>query len=410
MRALREYAVVTGAYWVFTLTDGALRMLMLFHLHRLGYSPVEVVSLFLFYEFFGIVTNFVGGWLGARFGLKWTLFLGLSLQIVACSVLAWRAQALTIPLVMAAQGLSGIAKDLTKMSSKSYVKLVVPEGDSRGLMKWVALLTGSKNALKGLGFFLGGALLGLVGFANANWGMSAALALALMVSILLLPQAMGRAKEKPGLSALISRDPRINWLSAARLFLFASRDVWFVFALPIYLSSELGWSHAGSGAFLAAWVIGYGMVQASAPRLVGGKGAAKALDGGRALRLTLLLSLPLAVIAALLYAGLDPALTLIGGLVIFGVVFAACSALHSFLIVHYAERGQVSLGLGFYYSANAAGRLAGTIASGLVYQAAGSGKSGLIACLAVSLASVLLSALLCLLLIRAEERLAAPSS
>ena len=394
MRNLRDYATITAAYWVFTLTDGALRMLVLFHLHRLGYSPLEVVSLFVFYELFGVVTNFVGGWLGARFGLRSTLFSGLGLQVVSCSLLAAWATDLTVPLVMLAQALSGIAKDLTKMSSKSYIKLVVPPTDSVGLMKWVAILTGSKNALKGLGFLLGGVLLQSIGFRAANLAMATALVVALVASWALLPKAAGKAKSAVRFGHLLSGDPRVNWLSASRLFLFGARDVWFVFALPIFLSADLGWSFARSGGFLAAWVIGYGFVQAAAPAYVGGRGAKRsAPTAARLLPWTAALSAPLAGLAALLHFGAPPAASLVAGLALFGIVFATNSAVHSFLIVHYADGDKVSLNVGFYYMANAAGRLLGTVLSGAVFQWAGMSTDGLVACLGASLVFVALSAL-----------------
>jgi len=406
MGARRDYAVVTASYWSFTLTDGALRMLVLFHLHQLGYTPLEVVSLFLFYELFGIVTNFVGGWLGARFGLRLTLFAGLGCQIVACGALAAFAHQLSVPLVMAAQGLSGVAKDLTKMSSKSYIKLVVRDGDASGLMKWVAILTGSKNALKGIGFFLGGVLLQGVGFQNANLGMAAALLVALLAAVALLPPAMGKAKARVRWQHLLVRDARVQWLSAARLFLFGSRDVWFVFALPVFLSAELGWSHAQAGGFLAAWVIGYGIVQASAPSFVARSAAP---DARRVGWWTALLLLPLGALAIALQNGFAPAASLMVGLAVFGVVFAANSAIHSFLIVHYADRDSVSLNVGFYYMANAAGRLAGTVLSGAVYQWAGGGRQGLVACLVASMILVGLS-LLCSAPLRSAERRALASA
>jgi len=406
VRNLRDYITITASYWAFTLTDGALRMLVLFHLHQLGYSPLEVVSLFVFYELFGVITNFVGGWLGARFGLKSTLYTGLGLQILACSLLAALAANLTVPLVMFAQAVSGVAKDLTKMSAKSYIKLVVPPADSFGLMKWVAILTGSKNALKGFGFLLGGALLQSVGFQAANVSMAVALAVVLAASFALLPGAAGRSRSPVRLGQLVSRDPRVNWLSAARLFLFGSRDVWFVFALPIYLSVDLGWSFAQSGGFLAAWVIGYGCVQAMAPTYVGGRGAERdAPTAARVLPWTLLLIVPLAGLAALLHFGVAPATSLVAGLALFGVVFATNSAIHSYLIVHYADGDKVSLNVGFYYMANAAGRLVGTVLSGAVFQWAGMGTRGLVACLGVSVGFVVASSVSCLPLRSAERRL-----
>ncbi|MDF1837960.1 MAG: organoarsenical effux MFS transporter ArsJ [Planctomycetota bacterium] len=401
MKNLRAYATVTGCYWVFTLTDGALRMLVLFHLHQIGYSPLQVVSLFVFYELFGVITNFFGGWLGARFGLNSTLFAGLSMQIVACALLAASANQLTVPIILVAQGLSGIAKDLTKMSSKSYIKSVVPEGDARGLMKWVALLTGSKNALKGLGFFLGGVLLNTVGFRTANEGMVFALTLMLAIALGILTKPTGKSDTKVRFRHLISKDPKVNWLSASRLFLFGSRDVWFVFALPIFLSVDLGWSSAQSGGFLAAWVIGYGFVQASAPAIVGGRKSAPTAKS--VIGWTSALVLPLACIAGLLWYDFAPLPSLVSGLAIFGAIFAVNSAVHSFLIVHYADGKNVSLNVGFYYMANAAGRLAGTVLSGAVFQWAGMGQSGLIACILVSIGMVVASTLLCLPL-RAEEK------
>ncbi|MEM8885136.1 MAG: organoarsenical effux MFS transporter ArsJ [Planctomycetota bacterium] len=401
MRSVRDYAVVTGAYWVFTVTDGALRMLVLLHLNTLGYKPLEIASLFLFYEVFGVVTNFVGGWLGSRFGLRSTLFSGLSLQLAALWILAREPAALTLPIVMIAQGLSGVAKDLTKMSSKSYIKLVVPEGDSKGLMKWVAILTGSKNTLKGVGFFVGGALLSRVGFRGACLWMAGAIGVALLVSVSLLPGAMGKAKAKLGLGAVVSRDPRINWLSVARLFLFGSRDVWFVLALPIYFSTVLGWSFSRTGGFLALWVIGYGIVQALAPRYL------RSHDAPDAARLgwwTAALVVPLAAIMAALGMGWSPSITLTVGLAIFGVVFATNSAVHSFLIVHYAEEDKVSLAVGFYYMANAAGRLLGTLLSGALFQWGGEGQTGLLWCIGCSIVLVVLSRIACTPLRQAEVR------
>lgn len=267
--AVRQYLVVTANYWAFTLTDGALRMLVVLHFHSLGYAPLEIAALFLFYEIFGVVTNLIGGWLGARIGLNRTMNLGLALQVVALLMLTLPASALSVPWVMAAQALSGIAKDLNKMSAKSAIKLLVPDQQQGTLYKWVAILTGSKNALKGVGFFLGGALLVLLGFAGAVLAMAIALAAVWLISLKLLKQDLGRASAKPKFRDLLSKSRAINLLSAARLFLFGARDVWFVIALPVYLSSALGWDFWLVGGFMASWVIGYGLVQSIAPRLTG---------------------------------------------------------------------------------------------------------------------------------------------
>ncbi len=74
----RNYAIVTAAYWGFTLTDGALRMLVLLHFFHLGYSPFVLSFLFLLYEAAGIAANFIGGWLATRFGITRMLTVGLS--------------------------------------------------------------------------------------------------------------------------------------------------------------------------------------------------------------------------------------------------------------------------------------------------------------------------------------------
>jgi len=402
MRGLRDYAVITASYWAFTLTDGALRMLVLLYLHQLGRSPLEIASLFLFYEFFGVVTNFVGGWIGARFGLKSTLVGGLLLQVLALALLGWRAGALTVPVVLIAQGMSGVAKDLTKMSSKSYVKLLVPGGDAHGLLHWVAVLTGSKNTLKGVGFFLGGLLLTQLGFRGACLAMAIGIAVALIAAGVMLPRAAGKSSVDVKLGQLVSHDARVNWLSAARLFLFGSRDIWFVLALPVFLSQALGWSHAEVGGALAVWVIGYGLVQAVAPRWLGarhGKAGAGALG-----RWTLALTPLLVAIYAGISAELSSALVLAVGLSIFGVVFATNSALHSYLIVAYAEEDTVALKVGFYYMANAMGRFVGTLLSGALYQLAGEGERGMLVCILGSTVFVLISAVACIPLRAAERR------
>ena len=357
---VRQYLLITGNYWAFTLTDGALRMLVVLHFHQLGYSPLQIAMLFLFYEVFGVITNLVGGWLGARIGLNRTMNIGLAMQVVALSMLLVPAAWLTVPWVMGAQALSGIAKDLNKMSAKSSIKLLVP-GDRQGtLYRWVAALTGSKNALKGIGFFLGGALLATVGFAAAVAIMAGALLLVWLLSLLLLKRDLGKAKAKPKFREIFSKSRAINLLSAARMFLFGARDVWFVVALPVFLASTLGWDFWQVGGFLAAWVIGYGLVQSFAPHITG-RATGRLPDGRSASAWAVLLAMVPATMAALLVYGVPAAWVLIVGLTVFGVLFALNSALHSYLIVSYASEDGVSLDVGFYYMANAMGRLLGTV-------------------------------------------------
>ncbi len=388
-KGIRNYLVVTGGYWAFTVTDGAIRMLVVLYFHLLGYSPFQVAMLFLFYEFFGIVTNLVGGWLGARIGLNLTMHIGMGMQVVALLMLTVPDLWLSVPYVMLAQALSGIAKDLNKMSAKASVKMLTGKGDESKLFKYVAALTGSKNALKGGGFFIGAALLQWIGFRGALTVLAIMLLVVLIITAILLPSGVGKMKSKPKFTQVFSNKPEINWLSAARFFLFGSRDVWFVVGLPVFLSSVLGWSHTQVGGFLAVWVIGYGFVQASAPRLLRRSHHGQGPGGSSARIWALLLALFPVGIALALGRGWDPALVLIIGLILFGIAFAINSALHSYLILAYSDFDKVSMNVGFYYMANAGGRLTGTVLSGWVYQ-----LHGLEGCLWLSAGLVTAAALL----------------
>ena len=375
---IKQYLVITGNYWAFTLTDGALRMLVVLYFHQLGYSPLNIALLFLFYEIFGVVTNLVGGWLGARLGLNKTMNIGLALQIIALCMLAVPPGMLTIAYVMAAQALSGIAKDLNKMSAKSSIKLLVPAGAEGKLYQWVAVLTGSKNALKGIGFFLGGLLLTLLGFAGAVMLMAALLSAVWVFSLIALKHDFGKAKHKPKFTDIFSKSASINLLSAARMFLFGARDVWFVVALPVFLAVTFDWDHWWVGGFMASWVIGYGLVQSIAPYFTGKK-SGQVPSGKAAVSWASILTLIPLLIALTLHFDFYIKASIIIGLFIFGAVFAINSSLHSYLIVSYASSDGVSLDVGFYYMANAMGRLIGTVLSGWCYQ-----HYGLEACLWVS--------------------------
>ena len=378
---MRNYALVTGGYWAFTVTDGALRMLVLLHFHDLGYSPISIAFLFLLYEFMGVVTNLVGGWAGSRTGLNRTLLVGLALQVVALLALSfhqpsWR-EWISVSFVMGAQALSGVAKDLTKMSAKSAVKLVAGEGEG-ALFRMVAVLTGSKNALKGLGFFMGAALLSWAGYDAALWIMAGVIAVALLSVAVLLDEDLGKAKRKAPLRAVLSKSTAINRLSAARFFLFGARDIWFVVALPIFLDDVLGWSFAGIGAFLAAWIIGYGVVQSLAPRLLGFLGTKTEVSNeiGAARRSAFVLTTVSTLIALAVSFDIAIAVAIVGGLVVYGAVFAVNSSLHSYLILAYsADVDDLALDVGFYYSANACGRLVGTLLSGALYLWGGLGAA-----------------------------------
>jgi MFS family permease len=393
---LRNYAIVTGAYWADTVADGASRMLVLFYFYERGYSPFKVAMLFLFYEVFGVVTNLVGGFIAARFGLKTTLLMGLATQLIALGMLAAAPSAwLVVAYVMFAQALSGIAKDLTKMSSKSAVKLIVP-GDAPGaLYKWVAILTGSKNALKGVGFFLGALLLTVIGF-HAALGVLLGIVAGGLIAVLVLMRGedLGRPDAKARFRHMFSNNRAVNVLAGARIFLFASRDVWFVVGLPVFFRTEHGWSFWLAGGFLAVWTIGYGIVQASAPRLLRRLVAhGSDPDGHTATWLAFALAAFPAAIAAIMATGADAVTAVVVGLLAFGVIFALNSAVHSYLILAYAEGDRVAMNVGFYYMANAGGRLGGTVLSGALYM-----WGGLEACLWASAAFVLCAAILSRLL------------
>ena len=408
---LQQYAIITANNWAFTLTDGALRMLVVFHFFQLGYTTLQIAFLFIFYEFFGILTNLYGGWLGARFGLKLTLWIGTLLQIAALLLLVPVAdtwpRALSVGWVMVAQAISGIAKDLEKMSAKSAIRVVVPEtpeDQAKGeqqLFRWVAILTGAKNGLKGLGFFVGGLLLYAVGFNKAVIVMAVWLALAFLLT-LLLPRDIGRMKSKPAFKALFSKSEGINVLSMARFFLFGARDVWFVVALPVFLQATLGWRFWEVGGFMGLWVIGYGIVQGTAPSLRRAWGQTRP-PGPSAVQFwaALLTAIP-ALMAITLWREVgNPALTVVVGLAVFGVVFAMNSSIHSYMILAYTEAEDVSLNVGFYYMANAAGRLAGTLLSGALFLV-----GGIQACLWASALMVGLAALVSLRLPQPPRQLA----
>ena len=402
-RGLAAYVAVTAAYWAFMLTDGALRMLVLLHFHTLGFSPGQLAYLFVLYEIAGVFTNLSAGWIAARFGLTRTLYAGLGVQVIALLALArldpgW-AVSLSVLYVMLVQGASGVAKDLAKMSSKSAVKLLAPKEDD-GLFRWVALLTGSKNAVKGLGFLLGAALLALAGFQAAVLGMAAALAAILVAVLIGMPAGLPAGRKDAKFREVLSKNRNINWLSFARVFLFGARDVWFVVGIPIYFYAVLSdGTEAGNraaffiiGTFMAVWIILYGAVQACAPSLLraASLGEAAMVASARTWA-TALIAVPAALALLTALAGAPaPWLTaaLIAGLLVFGAIFAVNSALHSYLILAFTEDSRVTMDVGFYYMANAAGRLLGTVLSGASYQ-----LGGLPLCLGTAAAMVGLSAL-----------------
>lgn len=385
------YLAVTAAYWSFMLTDGALRMLVLLHFHTLGFSPIQLAYLFVLYEVAGMATNLSGGWVAARFGLTSTLFVGLGLQVLALCALTqldpnWTVN-LSVVFVMLVQGASGVAKDLTKMSSKSAVKLLAPKEEGR-LFRWVALLTGSKNVVKGCGFLLGAGLLASVGFLWSIVGMASVLGLILVTLLLFMPPGLSKGRKKAKFSEVFSKSHNVNWLSAARIFLFGARDVWFVVGIPIYFYAVLSDGTATGnyeaffliGTFMSFWIILYGVVQAMVPKLLqaDSRSEQELVSATRNWGLILFLILMILAITSFFLQENSLWLTrvLVAGLTIFGAVFAVNSSLHSYLILAFTQSERVTMDVGFYYTANAAGRLLGTLLSGWTYQI-----GGLVGCL-----------------------------
>ena len=384
----RNYAIVTSAYWGFTLTDGALRMLVLLHFFNLGYSPFVLSFLFLLYEAAGIAANFIGGWLATRFGITRMLTVGLSTQIIGFLVLSalspdWTAAA-SVAWVVMAQGICGVAKDLTKTASKSAIKVAEREAraeDAEGrLFRWVAWFTGSKNAMKGLGFFLGGVLLQVAGFRLSLWLMALMLALVLVGVVWSLPPMMGKSKASSSARELFGKSRGVNLLAAARIFLFGARDVWFVVGVPVFLYAN-GWTFTMVGGFMALWTIFYGLTQASAPAVIkrSADGLTAEVPAARLWSALLALVPVLIILALAANTPVRPDIILVAGLAVFGAAFAINSSVHSYLILAYAGSEKAAEDVGFYYAANAAGRFTGTLLSGLLYQ-----WGGLTACLAGS--------------------------
>ena len=367
----RNYGIVTAAYWGFTLTDGALRMLVLLHFYRLGYSPFTLAFLFLLYEAAGVLANLIGGWLAARFGITRMLSVGLATQIIGFLLLSmlspdWAA-GLSVAWVVLAQGVCGVAKDLTKTASKSAIKITAGEASGQ-LFKWVAWFTGSKNAMKGVGFFLGGLLLDLLGFRGALWAMAALLALVLVAVLASLPPMMGKSRASKSARELFAKNRAINLLAAARVVLFGARDVWFVVGVPVFLYAS-GWTFTMVGGFLALWTIGYGLVQAIAPSLVkrSSDGLSTEVPAAR-LWSGLLALVPIALALAVTFSVPQLTWVIVIGLGVFGFAFAVNSSVHSYLILAYAGSEKAAEDVGFYYAANAMGRLIGTLLSGVLYQ------------------------------------------
>jgi MFS family permease len=390
---LKNLLIITNTYLFFSLTDGAIRMIVLLHFFHLGFSPLSLAFIFLLYELVGVITNLVGGWLASYYGIKRMFTFGVLLQIFGLFFLSFYSPSWgifsSILWVMIAQGISGIAKDISKTSSKSAIKIV--SGDGKGILfKWVSWFTGLKNISKGLGFFVGSLLIEIISFQYSLYFLMFFLIICLFF-LFFLDSEIGVFKTSRNLKQFFSKSKNINILSMARLFLFGSRDIWFVVGLPIFLYSA-GWSFWHVGSFLAFWIIGYGFCQSFVPFLI-----KKSIDGFTLeislakfwVFILMIIQLALLILIHLDVQYISTEKILIFVLLIYGGVFSINSALHSYLILKFSGNSSVTEDVGFYYSSNALGRFFGTFLSGYLYQI-----TGITGCIGGSFIFILISFLI----------------
>lgn len=392
---MRAFASVSLCYLLFTTTDGALRMVVLFYAFTLGFSAWDVALMFSLYELAGIATNLLAGVAGARWGIKSTLLVGLGVQLAGISMLfgfniAWTdpgARWKALAWVAVANGVGGIAKDLVKLGGKTVSKLVTPDEKQSRLFAVVAWLTGMKNSMKGVGYFVGAASLSV----SLEFALGLNLALiciAIPIALFGLPRDVGKARSRNlSLRAILIPARNVQRLSFARAFLFGSRDLWFEVVLPFYLrdvARGLGWSRFAAGAFLAAFIIIYGQIQTATPRYVLSPLCQEPANKlVQTLWNSVLTAVPL--VLAVLFTSSDafrehrvPEMTgaICALLACFCIVFAVNSSIHSYLIVRYSAGDKVAADIGFYYMSNAAGRFVGTLVSGALYEwSAGADKT-----------------------------------
>lgn len=418
-KALRPFVIISSSYLLFTITDGAIRMIVLLHAYNKSFSALEVSIMFSLYELAGVFTNLAAGLMGAKWGIKFTLIIGLSLQLLSYGLMfGWQdswTKSEAIIYVTVAQMFAGIAKDLTKLGGKTVTKLVTPDEKETQLFKLVSFITGWKNSLKGVGYFAGAALL-QVSYVLALSVMMALVLIAMPWAICGLDRSLGTAKKKNATwkDAFKMDNQKLNLLSAARLFLFASRDFWFEVPLPFFLrapaceglgtetcfqSSDcsqgaicgssgyceninpgggcggLGLERVVVGAILGGYIILYGQVQSLTPQLVTGplrqsppNKLTEVFWGLINCVPTLIMAVAMMLAPSFVNADADEmTIWFAVNVVAFAVIFAINSSIHSFLVVNYAAKDKVAVSVGFYYMSNACGRLMGTIGSGVLY-------------------------------------------
>ncbi|CAM9245362.1 unnamed protein product [Scytosiphon promiscuus] len=405
--AMRNLYTAAMSYNGYTVTDGALRLIVLLHAADLGFNAIEIAFMFSAYEVAGVFTNLFGGVAGSKYGLRCTLLTSLTLQIACLAALTQTEPILgdlkeatpgstryleaTI-YITAWQALAGVAKDLMKLTGKATPKLVTKEGAEGRLFQLVAWLTGMKNALKGFGSFLGALLVAQIGYVDSLWILVGICGIFVPVGIFGMDRGLGVSPGKNiDWKSLFSKGRNVNVLSAARFFLFGSRDVWFEIGLPLFLRVELGWKRELVGLILAGYIVIYGNLQAASTKLYkNADGTSRQPTGAAAYKWAAYCSLAPLITGIATYfthkvaeSDLATALVLITGVVAFAAMFAVNSSVHSYLIVSYSNKDKVAMDLGFYYMANAMGRLVGVLVGGFLYHYT-SDDFGLSMCLIVA--------------------------
>lgn len=434
------------AFNLFTITDGAIRIIVLLYANQIGLSPLDIAVLFTLYELMGVVTNLFGGVFASRFGLKASMFLSLFLQLLGLVLvvlvepifgdlehLAMKLpsnltclastrtvieegnmgkRAEVIVYITFCQALSGVAKDFMKISCKTIPKLVTKKDadEESSLFKLYSIVTGLKNSFKGFGFIFGALLTNFLGFEIAVYVLVGIVVVIVPAVVWGIDKDAGKAREFPGFNLKIFKKPwNINVLSLARFFLFGSRDVWFEVAAPLFFRNIIGWTEFEVGLFIGGYVIVYGYFQTATAKIYKAKNKdAKKTSwrpsclrgvppvqhiGGWAVACAAEILL-LGIVLHFLYQeyigqecaaqyGAAIAGVLIVGFYAFGVIFAVNSAIHSYFIGLFSGGDKASMDIGFYYMANAMGRLVGTILSGYVYEVTRD-EFGLSICLWVS--------------------------
>jgi len=395
--------VTVWSFNLFTITDGAIRSIILLYANKLGFNAILIAVMFSMYELAGVFTNLFGGVIATRYGLKFTLLCSLVCQVVGLGLLltiepifgdleTMTNKGGATAFITFCQALSGIAKDLMKLSCKSMPKLVSKPGDDDKLFVLVAWVTGLKNSFKGFGSIVGAILINFTSLVTSVCVLLGIIGLIVPAPILYMDKFLGMNKKNAVFNLKVLQKGRdVNVLSLARFFLFGARDIWYEIAAPLFLSQALLWSDWTVGLFLGGYTIVYGFFQTSVSKLFKKSSKenlsslAKVFNGlppvsqvknwayGTAAQLVVWSCILYPLYRHLINTGnSDGALwginiVFVFGVLCFAILFAVNSAVHSYFIVRYAGKDKLAMDMGFYYMANAGGRLVGTLLSGVIY-------------------------------------------